>query len=238
MTSFVLAYVAGLITILSPCILPMLPIVLGSAVSTHRHGPIALATGLVLSFTGFGLLVATLGFTIGLTPPVMSKLAAALMLSFGVILLSTTLQTRFAVAAEAAVSGFGNQASSFSPQGLPGQFVLGGLLGAVWTPCVGPTLGAAIALAAQGENISYAAATMFVFAVGTVTPLIGLMYGTREVIASRKTAMAAAGQWMKPILGMLLIIVALMILTGAMSEWEEFLLNHSPQWLITFIYQF
>ena len=238
MSQFLIAYVAGLVTILSPCVLPMLPIVLGGALNTHRYGPLALAAGLVLSFTTFGLLVATLGFSIGLTPSVMSKAAATLMLAFGIILLSTALQTRFAIASEAAISGLNQKVAAFSPQTLQGQFVLGALLGAVWTPCVGPTLGAAIALAAQGKDLAYATTIMLLFALGTVTPLIALMYGTRETITARKETMSAAAGWLKPVLAALLILVSLMILTGLMTEWEAYVLELSPQWLISFIYSF
>ncbi|MEL7047988.1 MAG: cytochrome c biogenesis CcdA family protein [Pseudomonadota bacterium] len=238
MGQFALAYVAGLVTILSPCVLAMLPIVLAGALNTHRYGPIALAGGLVLSFTAFGLFIATLGFSLGLTPTTMSKIAAAIMLVFGLVMLSGNLQMRFAVAADAAVSGLNERVSTFSPQTLSGQFMLGGLLGAVWTPCVGPTLGAAIALAAQGKDISYAALIMFLFALGSVTPLMGLMYGTREAITARKSSMAAAAHWVKPLLGGLLVLVSLLILTGLMTKWETYLLDVSPPWLIQFIYQF
>lgn len=238
MSQLVLAYMAGLVTVLSPCVLPMLPIVLGGALETHRFGPVALAAGLVLSFTGIGLLVAVFGFAIGLTPALMSKLAAGLLIVFGLILLSSTLQMRFAVASEAAVATFSDKVSAFSPQSLTGQFALGCMLGAVWTPCVGPTLGAAIALAAQGKDIFYAAGIMFVFAVGTVTPLVALMCGTREVIVKRKKAMTGARRWIKPALASLLVFVGVMILTGMMAKWEALLLELSPTWLVNFIYSF
>lgn len=238
MGSVLLAYIAGLVTILSPCVLPLLPVVLGSALNAHRRGPQALALGLVLSFTGFGLLIATVGFSLGLTPAVFSKVAAAMMIAFGLVLMSSSLQVRFAMAAEAATSGLSRQTEAYSPQGLRGQFLLGVLLGAVWTPCVGPTLGAAIAVAAQGTDLGYAAVIMFVFALGTVTPLLALMFGAREAIARRKEAMARLNQWIKPVLGGLLVAVGLAILTGLMTEWEAFLLELTPLWLIQFIYQF
>lgn len=238
MSSYFLAYIAGLVTILSPCVLPLLPIVLGSALHTHRLGPLALACGLVLSFTGVGLLIATVGFQLGLTTTSFSKIAAGVMMLFGVVLLSTTLQQKFALAAESATTRLSNSISAFAPQTLPGQFTLGLLLGAVWTPCVGPTLGAAIALAAQGQDTAYSATIMFIFALGTATPLLALMFATREAMQSRKTVMAQANTWIKPVLGLLLVGVGLLIITGLMTEWEAFVLSLSPQWLIQFIYGF
>lgn len=238
MSQIVLAYIAGLVTILSPCVLPMLPIILSGALNTHRLGPIALASGLVVSFTAIGLLIATLGFSIGLTPSAMTNIGAGLMLTFGVILLSTNLRTQFAIASESALSGLNTKVATFSPQTLAGQATLGVLLGAVWTPCVGPTLGAAIALAAQGENITRAALIMFVFALGTVTPLVALMYGTREAISSRKKTMAQSAAWITPVLAVLLILVSLMIMSGVMTQWEDTLLKLMPKGLVNFIYQF
>jgi cytochrome c biogenesis protein CcdA len=236
MTSILIAYLAGVVTILSPCILPLLPIVLGGALSSHRLGPYALAFGLVLAFTGFGLLVATAGFAIGLTPKLLNQVAAVLMIGLGGVLLSASLQQRFAVVASTATRGLNTQVSNFAPDGLSGQFILGGILGAVWTPCVGPTLGAAIALAAQGQSIAYAGTVMFAFALGTVTPLIGIMLVSREAFMNRRGAMLEASRWLKPMLGLLLITFGVLFLSGLMSDWEAFVLDHMPESLVQFIY--
>lgn len=238
MSSFLLAYVAGVVTILSPCVLPLLPIVLGGAVSQHKFGPLALAAGLVLSFTIVGLLLATVGVVVGLTPERLTQFAAAVMIVFGIVLLSAPLQERFAVAAATATGSIATRVSGYSGDGLSGQFILGALLGAVWTPCVGPTLGAAIALAAQGQSIAYAATIMFSFALGTVTPLLVLMIGTREAVMRNRSAMLQTGAWLKTILGGLLILVGFLFLTGLMTEWEAFVLDQMPDWLIKFIYGF
>ncbi|MGH1419633.1 MAG: cytochrome c biogenesis CcdA family protein [Hyphomicrobiaceae bacterium] len=246
MSSFLLAYIAGLVTILSPCVLPLLPIVLGGALNAHRHGPLALAAGLVVSFTAFGLLIAILSFTsfdlfgyeLKIRPDSFSKFAAALMILFGIILLSSTLQQRFAIAAQAATASLNNRTAGFSPHSLAGQLVLGLLLGAVWTPCVGPTLGAAITLAAKGTGVAHAATVMFVFALGTATSLIALMFGTRGAMQNRKELMAKISNWIKPLLGVLLVGVGLLIITGLMTEWEALLLEYTPKWLNDFVYSF
>lgn len=236
MSSLLIAYIAGVVTILSPCILPLLPIVLGGALSSHKYGPYALAAGLVIAFTGFGLLVATAGFAIGLTPKLLNQIAAVLMICLGAVLLSTSLQQRFAVAASVATGGLQTRVSNFSPDGLIGQFFLGGILGAVWTPCVGPTLGAAIALAAQGQSIGYAATVMFAFALGTVTPLLGIMLVSRDAFMKNRGALMTVTCWLKPALGVLLILLGLAFLTDLMSSWEAFVLERMPQGLVQFIY--
>jgi cytochrome c biogenesis protein CcdA len=150
--TFGLAFLAGLLSILSPCVLPLLPIVLGAAASEHRIGPAALAGGVALSFVSIGLFVATAGFAIGLDGDVFRTFAAIFMIGIGVVLAMPTLQMRLA-AAGGPISGWADEwINSVQPRGVSGQFGIGLLLGAVWSPCVGPTLGAASVLAAQGNS--------------------------------------------------------------------------------------
>ena len=94
-----LAFLAGCLSILSPCVLPLVPIVLGAAASERRFGPIALATGLALSFTAIGLFVATIGFAIGLDQDVVRALGAVLLIALGFVLLLPSLQAQLATAA-------------------------------------------------------------------------------------------------------------------------------------------
>ena len=133
--------------------LPLLPIVLGSALSEHRAGPLALAGGLALSFVVIGLAVATVGFAIGLDAGVFRMVAGILLIAVGVVLLAPRLQAQFALAAGPVGNWTEQRFGGFSTSGLGGQFAVGLLLGAVWSPCVGPTLGAASVLASQGKDL-------------------------------------------------------------------------------------
>ena len=98
MGTLALAFLAGLLSILSPCVLPLLPIVLGAAASEHRGGPLVLAGGVALSFVAIGLFVATIGFSIGLDGDAFRTAAAILMIGVGLVLTMPTLQIRLAVA--------------------------------------------------------------------------------------------------------------------------------------------
>src|SRR6478752_5845966 len=138
-----LALLAGVLSTLSPCVLPILPMVLGAAVSEHRFGPAALAAGLTLSFVAIGLFVATIGFSLGLDGGLFRTAAAILLVAFGIVLLVPHVQARVAVAAGPVGNWAEHRFGGFSPGGLGGQFMVGLLLGAVWSPCIGPTLGAA-----------------------------------------------------------------------------------------------
>lgn len=135
-----LAFLAGSLSILSPCVLPLTPVVLGAAVAEHRLGPVALAAGLATSFTAIGLFVATIGYAIGLDGDIFRMIGAATLAAFGIILMLPNLQARLATAA-GPLSNWSQQRLGGGPTtGLRGQFGVGLLLGTVWGPCVGPTL--------------------------------------------------------------------------------------------------
>ena len=149
-----LAFAAGALTILSPCVLPLVPIVLGSAAQKHRLGPLALAAGLVASFTLVGFAVATLGAASGLDSDVVRTAGAVILLLVGIALVVVRRRRRWS---NGRLPRWRNWASArqagLERFGLAGQAAIGVLLGLVWSPCVGPTLGTATVLAAQGRKI-------------------------------------------------------------------------------------
>ena len=130
-----LAFAAGVLSILSPCVLPIMPIVLGAAASEHRWGPAALAMGLAVSFVAIGLFVATVGYSIGLDTELFRNVAAALMIAVGVILLVPRFQERLALAGAPLVTWSDRHLGGPRQSGLGGQISTGLLLGAVWSLC-------------------------------------------------------------------------------------------------------
>ena len=223
---FVLAYAAGLLTLINPCVLPVIPIVLATALQASRLGPVALAAGMSLAFVTFGLFVTTIGFAIGLTEELLAQIGAVLMLGFGLVLIVPRFNAAFATA----TAGFSTRADAgldgVDRTGLPGQFLGGVLLGAVWSPCIGPTLGGAISLASQGESLLRAGAIMAAFALGVSTLMLALAYG-RRATALRRISSAA-----KPILGAAFILVGLAILFRLNHIADAWLLNNMPGWLV------
>ncbi|MHB8725636.1 MAG: cytochrome c biogenesis CcdA family protein [Casimicrobiaceae bacterium] len=168
--SYGLGFMAGALSVLSPCVLPLVPIVAGAAASAHPRGIAALATGLALSFTTVGLFVATVGFAIGLDADWFRNLGAVLLVAFGVMLVSTSLRQRF-TASTASIGAAADQwLRRMSIGGLGGQFVIGLLLGLVWAPCVGPTLGAAAVLASEGKDFPQVVLVMALFGIGAALP--------------------------------------------------------------------
>ena len=230
-TSFGLAFLAGILSVLSPCVLPLLPLVRGAAASEHRLGPAALAAGLALSFVAIGLFVATVGFAIGLDAGVFRTGAAVMLILVGLVLMVPVAQTRLAVAAGPVSNWTESRFGGFSTSGLLGQFGVGVLLGAVWSPCVGPTLGAASLLASQGHDLGAVALTMLLFGLGAALPLLLLGTLSREVLMRWRDRMMGLGKGLKAALGLILVATGLMIATGYDKVAETTLVNISPAWL-------
>lgn len=226
-----LAGLAGLLSVLSPCVLPLLPLVLGAAAAEHRLGPAALAAGLALSFTAIGLFVATLGFAVGLDGVVFRRVGAGLLVAVGLVLLVPPAQARLAAAAGPLVNAIDRRFGGRPSVGLSGQFGLGVLLGAVWSPCVGPTLGAASLLAAQGRDLAAVAATMAAFGIGAGLPLLVLGTLSRGLILRARGGMMRLGHGLKAALGLILVIAGLAVLTGFDKALETALVEVSPDWL-------
>jgi len=157
--SLVLAFVAGTLSILSPCVLPILPIVLGTAASEQKWGPVALAIGLSVSFVAIGMFVATIGYAIGLDADLFRYMTAVLIVAIGLILMLPEFQAQLAVASGPIANWADTHFGSVRGSGASSQFWAGLLLGAVWSPCIGPTLGTASLLAAQGRDIGQVGAS-------------------------------------------------------------------------------
>jgi cytochrome c biogenesis protein CcdA len=226
-----LAFMAGVLSILSPCVLPILPIVFGAAASEHRWGPAALAAGLAASFVGIGLFVGTIGYSIGLDGDRLRYVAATLMISIGVVLLVPRLQAQLA-AAGAPPQTWSDRRFGGSPRsGIAGQVSVGLLLGAVWSPCVGPTLGAASILAAQGRDLGAVGATMLSFGLGAGLSLAALGLLSREAVLRWRSRMMSGGARARAAFAMLLVASGVLVASGLDKRIETLVVDHLPQWL-------
>jgi cytochrome c-type biogenesis protein len=226
-----LAMLAGVLSALSPCVLPLLPLVLGAAASEHKWGPALLALGVATSFVAVGLFVATIGFSIGLDGDKFRFVAAALIAVAGVVLLTPPLQDRVS-----AVAGPLSDRLDRAFRGSPviaalGPFGMGLALGAVWSPCVGPTLGAASLLAARGENLREVALVMSAFGIGAAAPLLALGLLSRKLLTRWRGGLLGAGKRAKQALGAVLLALGLLILTHLEKPIETAILDRSPAWL-------
>ena len=231
MITFALAFLAGVLSILSPCVLPLLPIILGAAVAEHRLGPLVLATGLAISFTSIGLFVALIGFSAGIDGGIFRTFAALIMIAIGILLIVSQLQIALASASGSVSNWIEQRFGGFATAGLKGQFAVGLMMGALWSPCVGPTLGAASILAAQGKDIPQVTLTMLSFGFGAGLPLLILGSFSREFLMRFRNRLMSAGKTAKIIFGILFCLFGIFILTGTDKTVEAYLVHASPDWL-------
>lgn len=227
----IFAYGAGVLTLINPCVLPVLPIVLATALQASRWGPVALAAGMSLAFVVLGIAVSAFGRAVGLTPDSIAQAGAVLMVLFGLVLLVPQASAVFSTA----TAGFAAKADAglddVDRSSLSGQFVGGMLLGAVWSPCVGPTLGGAISLASQGQSLLWATAIMIFFALGVSTIILVLGYGARSALQKRQAAMRRFAASARPLLGAIFVAVGLMLFFKLHYVIESWLLDIMPIWL-------
>lgn len=233
-----LAGLAGLLTTLSPCVLPVLPLVAASATGRSRWGLFTLALGLALSFTTIGVVVTRSGALFGLDERTLRGVAGGLMLVFGAVLLLPPLQNAMERLTARLGELGGRGAMRIHSDHPVAQFAVGALMGVAWSPCVGPTLGAAIALAASGRDLGEVSAVMLVFSFAAVLPLIALGAASRSWFGRHHQRAARFGQIGRRIMGVALLLIGLAVLTGFDKHVETWLLELTPDWLVALTTRF
>lgn len=229
--SYGFGFLAGLLSTLSPCVLPIIPILLGSATNAHPRAPLALAGGLAISYALIGTTLAWAGSALDIDASIFRNVGAGILGLLGLVLISGSLQQRFASATSGIGDAGNNLISRMRLNGLWGQFVIGLVLGVVWSPCVGPTLGAAVVLASQGSHLPQVALLMGIFGLGAALPVVALAYVSRGAMMKMRGKLMQAGKTGKMILGAIMIALAVMILSGADKPVETWLVDYSPAWL-------
>lgn len=227
-TAIPLALLAGLLSLLSPCVLPMIPAVTASAMRASRSGVWFLAAGLALTFAIGGSLLTYLLLSAGLSPDIMRTFAAWFMLAMGLVLTVEWLSMQFSnllsrLTSRLPAGGQINESSEHPAF----QFMVGGSLGLVWLPCVGPTLGAAIALASTGQNMFMSFSVMLAFGLGTALPLVAIGYAAGVKLSKLRSS----GSFGRKLLGYALLLIALMIFTGFDKVMETWAIDYLPDWV-------
>ncbi len=233
-----LSLLAGILTALSPCVLPALPIIVGSASGRHRLAPVAVCAGLTASFTILGVILSQAGHVVGINETAIRYASATLIILFGVVMINTQLKNRLTGLLNPLAQSASSKASTGQFEGLKGQFLLGCLLGAVWSPCVGPTLGAAIGMASQSSSMWQAGTMMLLFGIGASLPLLFVAYSSRELFSKIKGNIIATGQKTQRVFAIILIAVGMFILLGLDKTLEAWMLGILPDFWIDWITRF
>jgi cytochrome c-type biogenesis protein len=216
--SIFLVFLAGIVTIMKPCCLPLVPVVFSGS-GGHRMRPLAIVSGLTVSFTTMGVLVSAFGATFGGYTDYLRSIAILFIISMGFVLFDEDVNMEFMKLSgyiTQGLRGIGlfNKFSSTMPEGsLIGGFFLGMSLGVLWIPCVGPILGAVLALVASVGNTTYGAWMLLVYSVGMSLPMLSIAFYGKKV-TNRYKWFSRNGELLKKLSGLVLILVGVMLLFG------------------------
>lgn len=223
------AFLAGVVTVLSPCILPVLPLILSSGVSgtdRDRSRPLGVIVGFVASFTFFTLFLSALVRILGIPADALRVFSVVVMAGFGLSLVVPRFQT-FLERLFSRLTGLAPDVPSRRDFG--SGVILGLSLGLLWTPCVGPILASVIALALGGSVTPATFAITFAYALGTAVPLLAVMRGGRTLLHRVPWLLARAGR-IQQAFGLLMILTAFAIFTGLDRKFQTFVLNAFPRY--------
>ncbi len=213
-----IALAAGALTTLNPCVFPILPLVVGSALQDNRAAPLLMGLGMAAAFALLGLLTGLLADSIGLDADLVRMASAVLLIVFGLAMMIPQAKDVFA----RLISPLADRASALNA-GLEGRtgsagalraLAMGVLLGFVWTPCSGPLLASTLTLAAAG-GAAKASGTLAIFGLGAAIPLVSVGYLSRSTLGRLRSWVIAHGTRAQQVMGALLALVGLMVLLGA-----------------------
>lgn len=225
------AFIAGIVTVLSPCIFPVLPILLAGSVGQGKRRPSGIITGFILSFTFFTLALSAIVALTGLSADALRGGAIALIAVFGLFLLIPQWQFYF----EKFVPRFPpSPKSNQQKTGFSSGVIVGASLGLVWTPCVGPILASVITLAAANKITIATLGITLAYASGTALPMFAVMQGGRTL--TRKASwFKSKGVLLQRGFGVLMILLAIALGLGFDRKFEAWILTKAPDYAIKLI---
>jgi len=223
------AFLAGVITVLSPCILPILPIILTSSIGGQNIGkarPIGVVLGFILSFTFFTLFLSTIVKFSGIPADALRLFSVFVIAGFGFSLLIPQFQV-FIERLFSKLAAF--MPSSQNRTGFGGGLLIGFSVGLLWTPCVGPILASVISLAITGTVTLDAFFITLSYALGTAIPMFLIMLGGQSALKRVPWLLANLGHIQK-IFGVLMVLTAVAIFFNIDRKFQTFILTTFPQY--------
>lgn len=221
------AFLSGLVTILTPCIWPLLPIILSSSINHRSHKrPLGITMGIVLSFSLLTLFISYVVRIFNFDPNIL-RLIAVIVISFlGFTLLIPKLSEVFEGALSRLSSLWGNRGQS-QKDGFWAGFTTGLALGIVWSPCAGPILAAIAALAATGNVNSTVVYITLAYSLGVGIVLFIFAYGSQKVL-NKIGLLTGLTPTIQRIFGVIMILTAIAIYTNYDIYLQSQILNKFP----------
>ena len=215
-----LSLAAGSLTTLSPCVFPLLPLVLGSALQGSRLAPAAMGVGMAVSFAGIGMVLGAVGPALGVDADSVRAAGAAMLIAFALVMLVPALGERF-TRWMLPIASTANAASAKLDGGsLFGALALGSVLGLVWSPCSGPLLGSAMTLVASEGGVARGGIVLGIFGVGAAIPLVAAAYASRSGFSRVRDWVLSRIERVRRGFALLLGAMGVAILTGG-DKWLE-----------------
>lgn len=172
LTSMAMALIAGMVSIASPCVLPVVPIIITGTEQDHRYRPLLIVLGLSTSFVLMGVITTLFAGAVAGIMPLVEKIAGVVILLFGLLLLAdVNLFKRFTLFSNLQ-TGSGGRWSGL---------IMGLTLGLVWIPCVGPMLSGVLALVATDGRLSTGLLLLLCYSLGFALPMLLLGYASQRV---------------------------------------------------------
>lgn len=227
-----LSWLAGNLSILSPCVLPLLPMVLGGVATSHRLGPVAMGAGMAVSFSVLGMVLGALGPMLGFDSGHVRTMGAVVLMVLGGLVWLPSSSERFTQWMTPLASRANAWAARLHSDSLGSAFLLGALLGLVWSPCSGPLLASALIMAASESGAGSGAVMLGFFGLGAATPLVAAAYVSRPFFGAVRQRVASWGEWVKKLLGIAIFASGLAVASGADKWLEALVLPLLPEgWL-------
>jgi len=220
-----IAFLSGVLTVFSPCVLPILPIILASGIDGNTKRIKGVIAGLVVSFTIASLLLATIVRVLGVPADTIRIIAVGLLVVFGLGLVFPHVWEKMQTWIELHWKFAPKQNKS---NGFFGGFITGVSLGIVWTPCIGPVVAAVATLAAVSSFSFTAIFIALAYALGTGIPLYYIAKGGSKV-SSKLTFIKSENQKIRQIFGLIILATALFIWSGADRKLQAWTLENLPE---------
>lgn len=231
-THLLLALAAGGLSTLNPCVFPLLPLVAGGSLQGHRAGPVVMGLGMVTAFALIGLLVGVAGPGLGIDAETTRTAGGTLLLILGSVMLIPALNPVFTRMMTPLANGADGLSRRINSASLGGSFLLGGLLGLVWSPCSGPLLISALTLVASEGGALRGTTTLGVFGLGAAIPLMAAAYASRAWFVRMRDWVMSNIMMLKNGFGALIAFLGVAILMNWDKRFEAVILNILPDWWI------
>jgi len=237
--SIIMVFIAGLATVITPCVLPILPPMLSGSVGS-RLRPIAIVTGMTITFTLMGILISTVA-SFGYVADYLRWFSIFFITGMGAVLFDEDINNEYVKITSSIVNFarqrlpfFGNLESKVPQDGLLGGLFLGMSLGIVWIPCVGPILGSVLAFVAASSagsgSLVHATILLIVYSIGVSIPMLIIAYSGKKY-SGRISWFVKRGAFFKKLSGLVLILVGIMLLFGIDKYIETILLPYFPAYI-------